>query len=240
MESDERQVIPCENRGLIIDPSKGKHVCTLIWLHGLGDSAEGFRDFFTASNSPAPADARVRLLTAPRAKVTANNYRYFNSWYDIATFDDLEKESVGMEEVIANSIEIKKVIEEEVKLLGGDYKKIAIGGFSQGCAMSLHVGLSYGDKLGCIIGLSGYLFPSTELQEKNPPILLVHGTDDETIPLSSAMYLYGRDDFIKREGVKFEKIGGMEHEIFPEVIEHVFDALLNWRLSLNPQEPTTK
>lgn len=46
------------------------------------------------------------------------------------------------------------MIDEEAKLLGGT-EKVFIGGFSQGCAISLATFLNYPSVLGGVAGLSG-------------------------------------------------------------------------------------
>jgi phospholipase/carboxylesterase len=60
---------------------------SLIWLHGLGDSSEGFYEYFMHPKSPVYDGARVRLLQAPLRPVTINHGAPCNSWYDIKTFD---------------------------------------------------------------------------------------------------------------------------------------------------------
>lgn len=67
-------------------------------------------------------------------------------------------------------------------------ERIMVGGFSQGCAISLLVGLvgRYRGKLGGVVGLSGYL-PSGIVKEKlegNLNIFLAHGTKDMLVPVS--------------------------------------------------------
>jgi phospholipase/carboxylesterase len=59
-----------------------KHTYTLIWMHGLGDTADGiyivylfilgFLDIFTSNMSPVSSTTKVVLLTAPVSKVTIN------------------------------------------------------------------------------------------------------------------------------------------------------------------------
>ena len=56
---------------------------SVIWLHGLGDSAEGFVEFFKAKESPASIGGRIKLLNAPRRRVTINGGMISTSWYDI-------------------------------------------------------------------------------------------------------------------------------------------------------------
>ena len=46
--------------------------CSLIWLHGLGDSASGFTSFFSHSKSLLYSGVRVKLIQAPLRSVTIN------------------------------------------------------------------------------------------------------------------------------------------------------------------------
>jgi predicted esterase len=53
---------------------------------------------------------------------------------------------------------------------------VYIGGFSQGCAMSLYYGLQCTNPIAGIVGFSGYLFESTKLTNLGKTsILLNHG-----------------------------------------------------------------
>lgn len=45
---------------------------SLIWLHGLGDKAEGFMSFFSHSSSPLYTGARIKMLQAPLRPVSIN------------------------------------------------------------------------------------------------------------------------------------------------------------------------
>ena len=61
-----------------------QHTHTLIWLHGLGDSAYGFADVFLNDIlDPTPLTWKIVLLTAHERPVTINWGFKSNSWYDI-------------------------------------------------------------------------------------------------------------------------------------------------------------
>lgn len=88
-----------------------------------------------------------------------------NSWYDIKTLnrpknltleDNLKNYS---QEEILDSVQIvRKYIDEEVAKLGNDPSKVFIGGFSQGCAISLATMMHYDNGvLGGCLGLSGMM-----------------------------------------------------------------------------------
>jgi phospholipase/carboxylesterase len=74
-----------KERSITLTPKKNKPKYSLIWLHGLGDSAYGFADVFLDLNWRfVPEDiCKVRLLTAPERPVTLNGGMSMNSWYDI-------------------------------------------------------------------------------------------------------------------------------------------------------------
>ena len=59
------------------------------------------------------------------------------------------------------------ILDEEIKILENDSKRVLIGGISQGCAMALYCGLSYDRPLGGIFGLSGFHINETELNSSN-------------------------------------------------------------------------
>jgi phospholipase/carboxylesterase len=67
---------------------------------------------------------------------------------------------------------------------------IILGGFSQGCLMSIEVGLRYPRRLAGILGISGYVCDPEKLLVEMPPcareqrVLMTHGTFDPMIPFA--------------------------------------------------------
>ena len=67
-------------------------------------------------------------------------------------------------------------------------EQLALFGFSQGTMMSLHVGPRREDALAGIVGFSGRLLEPDLLVDEvktKPPVLLVHGDQDEVVPPQS-------------------------------------------------------
>jgi phospholipase/carboxylesterase len=96
---------------------------------------------------------------------------------------------------------ISKLIDSEVGKLG-DPKKVWVGGFSQGCALSLATMIYYPKALGGVIGLSGMNATQIdwvqvpEIEDKRKiPIFLYHGESDGVISQKIAKLTY--DDLIK-------------------------------------------
>jgi len=166
-------------KDIFLTPNEGFDTI-LIWLHGLGDSAEGYSDFFASENRPIPKRMKVILLTAPNAPVTVNGGMSMPSWFDIK---DMTKFSVCENEANRNALKVNKIVENEAKNVNDDYSKIFIGGFSQGASLSLMVALSFKNILGGVVSCSGFLFPTIELTDdkKNVPIFAYHGTSDQVI-----------------------------------------------------------
>lgn len=188
--------IETNNNDITLTPNEGYN-STLIFMHGLGDSAEGYKEFFNSDYKPIPNKMRVVLLTAPKGAVTINSGMVMNSWYNIKNFNKT-KDSIEESDVVKSAYRIKKVIDNEVKNLSGDYSKIFLGGFSQGACMTLHCGLTSENKFGGLIVLSGLLFPFTaeELEKskdslnKDVQIFIAHGGYDEVIAETLAKASY--------------------------------------------------
>ncbi|MCZ0901358.1 alpha/beta hydrolase, partial [Microcoleus sp. HI-ES] len=92
-----------------------------------------------------------------------------------------------------------------------------LGGFSQGGAMTLDVGLTL--PVAGLICLSGYLHSSisTVAGSVLPPVLIVHGTQDTIVPVSAAAR--SRESLTAWGAAVQYREFNMGHEILPEVIE---------------------
>ncbi len=113
-------------------------------------------------------------------------------WFDLSKDDDayiLEK-SIQAEKIIMKFVEEVKI---KYQLSN---KNIIIGGFSQGCMMSLNVGVTSKEKFNCIIGFSGKIININNLEKRiqnKTKILLIHGDQDEIV--SSNFFLEAKDFF---------------------------------------------
>src|ERR1700744_898116 len=91
---------------------------------------------------------------------------------------------------------IDSFFDSEPQRPGLDDSKLPLVGFSQGSMMALHVGLRRPRAPAAILGFSGTLVGPEKLSEATsrdlngqpPPILLVHGDQDQLIPLD-AMFI---------------------------------------------------
>lgn len=73
-------------------------------------------------------------------------------------------------------------------------------------------GLFLPERIGGVLGHSGFLFPFAEINNKDTPILICHGDEDERIPIDIAMRLY---EPIKNR-INLNIIKGLEHSMMQE------------------------
>lgn len=100
--------------------------------------------------------------------------------------------------------------------------RVALFGFSQGCMMSLFVGLRRQSALAAVLGYSGALVAPEKLPEEivsRPPVLLVHGEDDPVVPYQM---LAAAQAGLEAAGVGVETLSrpGLGHGIDEEGIRH--------------------
>ena len=93
--------------------------------------------------------------------------------------------------------------------------KICLSGFSQGCMMSINLGLTSNENYNCIVGFSGKLINQTDLinrKTSTTKMFLIHGDSDTIV---SPTFLLEAKDFLIRNNVEVETklINNCEHHI---------------------------
>ena len=121
---------------------------------------------------------------------------------------DLTKEDT--EHILNQSIRAEKVLNKFIDEVRQEFKlsnnQICLSGFSQGCMMSLNVGLSSEEKFSCIVGFSGKIINQKDLKNRiknNTEILLIHGENDQIVP---STHLLEAKDFLIRNNVMVDTL----------------------------------
>ena len=185
-----------------------------IFLGGISDVATKYFDFFKSTNTFIPKGTKIYLLSGqPREMQFYIDYYESNDpipgWFNIdkdanlsPTPDDFTEAKVSLNLVLDEIDRIKNI--ENV-----DYKKIFLGGFSQGAIMTNYILLNSRHELGGYIAFSGYVFDHdfkdnelikieelTDIQKlkleskKNYHILATHSYQDDTVPYALAAPSY--------------------------------------------------
>lgn len=100
---------------------------------------------------------------------------------------------------------------------GVPLSRTLLSGFSQGGAMTLDIGSKL--PLAGLVVMSGYLHPDaiSTTQSSIPPTLILHGRNDEVVPLQAALKAQETLKTLKASVEYHEFNAG--HEINPEMIE---------------------
>jgi phospholipase/carboxylesterase len=144
----------------------------MVVLHGLGDSMEGYRWLPGALRIPA---LNTLLVNAP------DDYYGGFSWYDI-----YNNTAPGVE----RSRDLLFDLLDQQRADGFASEQTFLFGFSQGCLMTLEVGMRYSHRFAGLIGISGYalepdkLVAEQSLVAKEQSFLITHGTADPLLPLA--------------------------------------------------------
>ena len=163
---------------------------SVLWLHGLGDSGDGFAPIVPELLRPDWPALRFVFPHAPVRAVTINNGMRMRAWYDILDFSNLANraDETGVDESVR---QVEALIEREIER-GIPASRILLAGFSQGGAIVLQTALRHPGRLAGVLALSTYLpLAGTLAKERSEaskelPIFMAHGQFDDIIPIKTA------------------------------------------------------
>jgi phospholipase/carboxylesterase len=160
---------------------------TIIILHGLGASATDFVPVARELDLGSLGDVRFVFPFAPVRPVTINGNMPMPAWYDILGADLVRREDEPS--LRESAVGLQDLLDREIAR-GVPASRIVLGGFSQGCAMTLLAGLRTPHRLAGLLGLSGYLpLAATTAAERSDanrdvPVFLAHGRTDPVVPFA--------------------------------------------------------
>jgi len=132
-------------------------------------------------------------------------------WFDLSKDDPkyIIEQSLRAEEII------HKFINEVKELYKLSNSKICLSGFSQGCMMSINIGLTSDENFNCVVGFSGKIIDKEHLSKRissRTKMLLIHGELDAVVPASNLLDI---KDFLLRNKIEVEThmIGDCDHHI---------------------------
>ena len=132
-------------------------------------------------------------------------------WFDLTKDDP----SYILEESKKAETKLQKYIEEVKSEYNLNNSQICLSGFSQGCMMSINLGLTSSENYNCIVGFSGKIINSEDLFKRkisSTKMLLIHGDKDAVVPPT---FLLEAKDFLIRNDVEVETkmIKNCDHHI---------------------------
>ena len=191
----------------IIEPENNNIKNAVILLHGYGGDGN---DISTLTlNWKRFLPQTVFLCPNGHEKCTINPTGY--QWFDLSKDDPSY--------IVEESIKAEKKLNLYIKEVKSEYNlknsNICVSGFSQGCMMSINLGLSNEESFNCIVGFSGKIINPDDISKRiksKPKMLLIHGDSDEIVPPKR---LLEAKDFLMRHKVDIETkmIKNCDHHI---------------------------
>jgi phospholipase/carboxylesterase len=184
---------------IIIRPENGLEIKNaVILLHGYGGDGKDISMLSLNWKRHMPNTVFICPNGHETCVVNPTGYQWF----------DLTKEDPShiLDQSIMAENKIKQFIEEIKKEFNLTHNQICLSGFSQGCMMSLNVGLTSREKFLCIVGFSGKIIDQNNLKERiynSTDTLLIHGDIDQVVP---SIHLLEAKDFLIRNSVEVETL----------------------------------
>ena len=182
---------------VIIRPEKGIEIKNaIILLHGYGGDGKDISMLSLNWKRHMPNTVFICPNGHEPCAINPTGYQ----WFDLTKEDSeyILKQSIKAEEVLKKFI---SEVKQEFKLSNN---QICLSGFSQGCMMSLNVGLTSDEKFSCIVGFSGKIIDEKDLESRkkiSANILLTHGENDEIV---SPNFMLAAKDFFIRNNINNE------------------------------------
>ena len=171
-----------------LEPRSGNARQLVVFLHGYGADGNDLIDIGRAWAGLLPDAAFV----SPHAPHACGQAPAGREWFPL-TFRDPNERWTG---VNAAAPQFNAFLDAELKRRNLPNSALALVGFSQGTMMALHTGLRRREAPAAIVGYSGMLVIPEDIDPdkfageivSRPPVLLVHGDQDQLIPVEALMH----------------------------------------------------
>jgi phospholipase/carboxylesterase len=186
----------------------------VVFLHGYGADGNDLIGIGRQWSQLLP-DA---TFVAPHAPEPCDMSPMGKQWFAL-TFRDPEERWRGVNQARPM---LDAFLDAELARHGLADADLALVGFSQGTMMALHAGLRRKAAPACIVGYSGVLVGEEHVKAEatvKPPVLLVHGDQDEVIP-PQALFLSAQGLGAAEVPVEWHMSQGIGHGIDPEGLMH--------------------
>ena len=192
----------------VIKPEKNISITSaIILLHGYGGDGKdismlalNWKRFLPNTIFLCPDGHEI-------CSINSNGYQWFDSSNDDPNY------------ILEESKKSEKKINEFIKEVKKNYNlknsQICLSGFSQGCMMSINLGLTTNENYNCVVGFSGKIIDKKDLLKRktsSTKMLLMHGDMDAVVPSNN---LLEAKDFMIRNNIQVETkmIKNCDHHI---------------------------
>lgn len=165
-------------------PAKsGKTKSLVVFLHGYGANGADLLGLADPLMASLPDTAFV----APDAPETIPDMPFGYQWFPIPWIDG-SSEAEASAGLLRASDDLNVFLDDAMDEAGVTAAQTALIGFSQGSMMALHVAPRRSEPFAGVVAISGRLLQPELLEAETvskPPILLIHGDQDDVVPPQS-------------------------------------------------------
>ena len=207
---------------IIIKPEKGVEIKNaIILLHGYGGDGKDISMLTLNWKRHLPNTVFICPNGHEKCFINPTGYQ----WFDL-TKDDPK---YILEQSIKAEKKLIQFIDEVKKKYNLENDKICLSGFSQGCMMSISLGLTSDKEYCCVVGFSGKIIDKENLKSRkkiSTNTLLIHGELDQVVPPNSMLEA---KDFFIRNNIEIETylIKDCDHHIPMEASSIALKYILN-------------
>ena len=191
----------------ILPISKNKPHHAIVLCHGYGGDGKDISALAINWQRFLP-DAIFLCPNAPEVcSINPQGYQ----WFDLNS----EKEEAILEKSLVAEEKLNTFIDQVLDNLQLEPNNLALVGFSQGCMISVQVGIKKKEQINCLIGYSGKVINQKHLSDNinsKPQMFLMHGENDTIV---SPTHLLEAKEYLKKQGInaKIKMFKKCEHRI---------------------------
>ena len=182
---------------IIIKPENNREIkSAIVLLHGYGGDGNDISMMSLNWKRHLPNTIIICPNGHERCSLNPSGYQ----WFDLSKDDP----NYILEEVKRAEKKLNQFISEIKNEFNLENNKICLSGFSQGCMMSLNLGLTSNEEYCCLVGFSGKIINQKYLKIKKDVshnVLMIHGDADEIV---SPNFLLEAKDYLMRNNVNIE------------------------------------
>ena len=193
---------------IITKPENGVEIKNaIVLLHGYGGDGNDISMLSLNWKRHLPNTVFICPDGHENCSINPSGYQ----WFDL-TNDDPE---YILEQSIKAEKKLNQFIDEVKKEFNLENDKICLSGFSQGCMMSINLGLTSNQEYNCIVGFSGKIINQDDLKSRikvTTNTLLIHGDLDQVV---SYNFMLEAKDFFISNNIEIEThlIKNCDHNI---------------------------
>lgn len=181
----------------IIKPEANKDIKNaIILLHGYGGDGKDISMLTLNWKRHLPNTIFICPNGHESCSINPTGYQ----WFDLTKDDPV----YTLEQSIKAEEKLNQFINEVKKEYNLENEKICLSGFSQGCMMSINLGLTSDQPFNCVVGFSGKIINQKDLKIRKKSatdILLIHGDLDQVV---SPNFMLEAKDFFIRNNIEIE------------------------------------